>query len=78
MDTNKTYLVLGDSYTIRESVGVAERAPMQTLELLRRQNIDIGNPDIVAATSWTTGDLLNARIYRDGTNDFGMLKHFSG
>ena len=60
VDTTKTYLALGDSYTIGESVGVAERFPAQTVELLRQQNVDIDNPRIIAVTGWTTHDLLNA------------------
>lgn len=57
---HKTYLALGDSYTIGESVAESERFPMQTVQLLKQQNIDIANPDIIAVTGWTTGNLLNA------------------
>lgn len=61
MDTlHKTYLALGDSYTIGESVAASERFPVQTVKILRQQNIDIVDPDIIAVTGWTTGDLLNA------------------
>ncbi len=73
VDTNKTYLALGDSYTIGESVGVAERFPVQAVELLRQQNIDIGNPDIVAATGWTTGDLLNALNIRALKKNYSIV-----
>lgn len=57
---HKTYLALGDSYTIGESVAESDRFPVQTVQLLRQQNIDIANPDIIAVTGWTTGNLLNA------------------
>ncbi len=60
MVTSKTYLALGDSYTIGESVPDAGRFPVQTVNLLRLQNIQIKDADIVATTGWTTGNLLNA------------------
>lgn len=61
MDTlHKTFLALGDSYTIGESVDETERFPAQTAQLLRQQNIDLANPDIIAVTGWTTANLLNA------------------
>ena len=58
--THKSYLALGDSYTIGESVAATESFPVQTVELLREQSIHIRNPDIIAATGWTTTNLLKA------------------
>jgi lysophospholipase L1-like esterase len=58
--SHKSYLALGDSYTIGESVADTERFPVQTVKLLRNHNIDIANPDIIATTGWTTTNLLNA------------------
>ena len=60
MDIVKTYLALGDSYTIGESVAESERYPVQTKYLLRHNNIQINDPNIIAVTGWTTGNLLNA------------------
>lgn len=60
LDTSKTYLALGDSYTIGESVAANKRYPAQTVDLLRLQNIQIKNPKIIAVTGWTTGNLINA------------------
>jgi lysophospholipase L1-like esterase len=60
MDTSKSYLALGDSYTIGESVADTERFPVQTVKLLREHNININNPDIIATTGWTTTNLLMA------------------
>lgn len=57
---HKSYLALGDSYTIGESVADTERFPVQTVKLLREDSIDINNPDIIATTGWTTTDLLTA------------------
>jgi len=60
-DTQKiTYLALGDSYTIGESVPEQERFPVQLVKLLQKQNVNIEHPDIVAVTGWTTRNLLNA------------------
>lgn len=56
----KTYLALGDSYTIGQSVSVADRFPQQTVILLRAQNIKIDDPTIIATTGWTTRNLIDA------------------
>ncbi|MEO8109263.1 MAG: SGNH/GDSL hydrolase family protein [Ginsengibacter sp.] len=56
----KTYLALGDSYTIGQSVDASQRFPVQTVQLLRQQNINVADPGIIAVTGWTTGNLLNA------------------
>lgn len=56
----KTYLALGDSYTIGQSVFEAERFPNQTVSILRAQNIKINDPKIIATTGWTTKNLLDA------------------
>ncbi|MBC7888225.1 MAG: SGNH/GDSL hydrolase family protein [Ferruginibacter sp.] len=55
---SKTYLALGDSYTIGQSVPVAERFPNQTASLLLLDGIKLSTPEIIAQTGWTTGDLI--------------------
>lgn len=55
--TPYSYLALGDSYTIGESVAAADRWPMQLTERLREAGIDIEDPTIVATTGWTTDEL---------------------
>jgi lysophospholipase L1-like esterase len=57
---NKNYLALGDSYTIGEAVPVNEAFPFQTTILLKERNIQFNDPEIIAQTGWTTGDLLDA------------------
>jgi lysophospholipase L1-like esterase len=52
-----TYLALGDSYTIGESVLPAERWPVQLAALLAAQGFPIGAPAIIARTGWTTDEL---------------------
>lgn len=58
-DTQKTYtyLALGDSYTIGESVPENKNFPHQVVELLRKEKINIDEPGIVAKTGWTTDEL---------------------
>ena len=51
------YLALGDSYTIGEGVEPSERWPVQLVALLRANGIDIEQPEIIAATGWTTTNL---------------------
>lgn len=51
------FLALGDSYTIGESVDPSERWPVQLAKLLRQEKIDISDPQIIATTGWTTGEL---------------------
>jgi lysophospholipase L1-like esterase len=59
-DTLKTYLALGDSYTIGQSVNADETYPAQTISILKDQNINFHAPEIIATTGWTTADLQNA------------------
>jgi lysophospholipase L1-like esterase len=56
----KTYLALGDSYTIGEQVLLSESFPYKVVQLLRNKNIEISAPEIIAKTGWTTDELLNA------------------
>jgi len=65
-----TYLALGDSYTIGESVRETERWPVQLTEQLRNRNYEMAAPMIIAKTGWTTADLLrgmdqNLEVQRD-------------
>ena len=51
------YLALGDSYTIGEGVPAAQRWPQQLAQRLRADGIDLGDPQIIATTGWTTDEL---------------------
>lgn len=55
-----TYLALGDSYTIGESVPAAENFPNQLAQMMRDKGMSVGAPDIVAKTGWTTSELIEA------------------
>lgn len=55
----KSYLALGDSYTIGQSVNADQRFPMQAAELLTQQSVQMKLPEIIATTGWTTGNLIS-------------------
>jgi len=55
-----TYLALGDSYTIGEQVASKENFPSQVTTLLTEKGIVFGEPEIIARTGWTTGELKTA------------------
>lgn len=57
--TAKTWLALGDSYTIGQGVDAADRFPTQTVNLLRQAGVNINIPDYIATTGWTSGVLTN-------------------
>jgi lysophospholipase L1-like esterase len=60
-------LALGDSYTVGEGFQRAESWPMQLAEQLRKDKLEVDPPLIIAATGWTTADLLRA-IARSNLN----------
>ncbi|MCM8568063.1 SGNH/GDSL hydrolase family protein [Gramella jeungdoensis] len=57
-DPKYSYLALGDSYTIGESVMETKRWPVQLAERLRDRGYKMAAPKIIAKTGWTTSDLL--------------------
>jgi lysophospholipase L1-like esterase len=63
VNTGPRYLALGDSYTCGEAVDPSERWPVQLVGMLREKKIEVGDPEIIAVTGWTT-DELSAGIDR--------------
>lgn len=55
--TELRYLALGDSYTIGEGVPEAARWPVQLARGLRADGLPMADPEIIARTGWTTGEL---------------------
>jgi len=53
-----SFLALGDSYTIGESVPIYESFPYQTVQLLRNKGIKVHAAEIMAKTGWTTDELM--------------------
>ncbi len=58
--TMLSFLALGDSYTIGKGLQVDQSWPAQLAVQLRKDKLEIDAPVIVAATGWTTKDLLKA------------------
>src|SRR4051812_15896738 len=52
-----TYLALGDSYTIGELVPIHDNFPYRTVQLLKKEKIEVADPVIIATTGWTTDEL---------------------
>jgi lysophospholipase L1-like esterase len=52
-----SYLALGDSYTIGESLPIEASYPFQAVRLLEENDIHFNDPTIVAKTGWTTDEL---------------------
>ena len=67
------YLALGDSYTIGESVAVADRWPNQLARGIRSQGIEIGDPEIIARTGWTTDELSAAIDSANPRGPYGLV-----
>ncbi len=71
-----TYLALGDSYTIGTNEQYNNNYPNQVVQLLRKQQLDIADPVIIAHAGWTTGKLLkglNTRSLRDTFSFVSLL-----
>ena len=54
-----SYLALGDSYTIGESVPATDNFPNRTVQLLKNAGYDFKSAEIIAKTGWTTDELQN-------------------
>ncbi len=55
-----SYLALGDSYTIGESIATEARWPNQLASELRGIHVPVADPRIIATTGWTTEELDTA------------------
>ncbi|MEL7341008.1 MAG: SGNH/GDSL hydrolase family protein [Bacteroidota bacterium] len=76
--TGVSFLALGDSYTIGESVPKAERWPVQLAAKLLAEGTEVSPPTIIARTGWTT-DELQAAIAASGEADtFGLVSLLIG
>ncbi len=56
----RTYLALGDSYTIGEAVAPSSSFPHQLVQMAQEAGLEIETPQIIAKTGWTTDELMEA------------------
>ncbi len=68
-----TYLALGDSYTIGESVTQSESFPYQFAVQLKLQGLNMSSPKIIAKTGWTTDELQVAIQAENLTQKFDFV-----
>ena len=74
---SKTFLALGDSYTIGESVVEKERWSMYLIDLLKGE-FTISRHDIIARTGWTTSELIQAIADSKNNNQYDMVSLLIG
>ncbi|WP_288429456.1 SGNH/GDSL hydrolase family protein [uncultured Spirosoma sp.] len=73
-----SFLSLGDSYTIGESVDAADRWSVQLAGMLRQDNSNVMNPDIIARTGWTTAELQDAIKAANNTKTYDLVSLLIG
>lgn len=72
------YLSLGDSYTIGESVPESDRWSVILTDLLRKNNVKIASPEIIARTGWTTAELLEGIKNRNPKGPYNLVSLLIG
>ena len=70
MQSNYTFLALGDSYTIGEAVLLTNNFPYQLIQMLRKKGFNFAAPEIIAKTGWTTSEL------EDGMKNYKFLSNY--
>ena len=73
----RTFLALGDSYTIGESVDEKDRWSRQLIDLLKIK-FNFTKHDIVARTGWTTSELTQAIEAKKLTEQYEMVSLLIG
>lgn len=73
-----TYLALGDSYTIGQSVSTDECWPVLLSGELKKVGKAVRAPDIIAATGWTTRNLLDALEQRHPFGQYDLVSLLIG
>ncbi len=73
-----TFLALGDSYTIGESVPKNMRWPVQLVDKLNNNGYNFAEPTIIATTGWTTAELQQGIIDENPSKDFDLVSLLIG
>lgn len=74
----KTYLALGDSYTIGESVKQEESFPFVIVDYLNRQSLSFQTPTVIAKTGWRTDELLEQTLKLSPNKKFDLVSLLIG
>ena len=72
------YLALGDSYTIGEGVDPQDTWPAQLVRTLNARGIPVAPPEIIAATGWTTAELVRGIARANPVGPFRLVTVLSG
>ncbi|MBC7652428.1 MAG: SGNH/GDSL hydrolase family protein [Deinococcales bacterium] len=75
---NKSWLALGDSYTIGQSVDSADRFAAQTAALLKAHGFIITPLSYIATTGWTTTNLSNTIATQQPNGPFDIVSLLIG
>jgi lysophospholipase L1-like esterase len=73
-----TYLALGDSYTIGQSVLANERFPYLLAQSLKASGVTVSDPQYIATTGWTTADLEAAIATQNPASNYGLVSLLIG
>lgn len=68
-----SYLALGDSYTIGESVPIFESFPYQVIQLMRKVKQHFHAPEIVAKTGWTSNELAEHILHTNLNEQYDFV-----
>ncbi|CAN1569485.1 TesA Lysophospholipase L1 and related esterases [Spirosomataceae bacterium] len=78
MTNGLSYLALGDSYTIGESVTEDQRWPVQLAKSLTLNGVAVSPPQIIAKTGWTTDELKAKIISENITKKYDLVSLLIG
>lgn len=73
-----SYLALGDSYTIGESLPLYESYPYQTVQLLRESGHAFSAPEIIAKTGWTSFELAEQILHTKLNESYDIVSLLIG
>ncbi|MFZ6023785.1 MAG: SGNH/GDSL hydrolase family protein [Bacteroidota bacterium] len=73
-----SYLALGDSYTIGESVPLHESFPYQVVQLLRKKGLHFHAPEVVAKTGWTSFELADHILHTQLNEQYDFVSLLIG
>lgn len=72
-NTGLSYLALGDSYTVGESVDRDSSWPYAMVDEFRKKQVTIQEPDVIARTGWTTDELELGIQYRGIAQSYNLV-----